>query len=111
MAVPVRRPGRGAPHEDILTLAEAAAYLRVPESAVEQLATAEEIPARKIGGEWRLLRQALEDWLRCPDRRPADKAPEPGSKRAVLRHAGIFREDDDLEERLADARARRGAGG
>ena len=30
-----------------------------------------------------------------------------GSKEAVLDHFGIFRDDDDLDERLADAKARR----
>ena len=36
-----------------------------------------------------------------------DRIPQRGSKQAVLKHAGVFCEDDDLEERLADARARR----
>ena len=34
-----------------------------------------------------------------------------GGKEAVLKHFGVFRDDNDLEERLADARARREAGG
>ena len=38
--------------EEILTLAEAAAYLRVPETALEKLVEDRDIPAQKIGGEW-----------------------------------------------------------
>jgi excisionase family DNA binding protein len=146
MSVSVSQSGIDAPRGDILTLAEAAAYLRVSGSAVDQLVADQAIPARKIGGEWRFLRRALEDWLRFPGRHPHDYwmvhpqvilappfveelirlleerlleklrhpapgSPRPGSKQAVLKHSGIFRVDDDLEERLADARARREAGG
>jgi hypothetical protein len=35
--------------------------------------------------------------------------PRRGSKQAILRHFGVFRDDDDLEARLADARAQRKA--
>jgi excisionase family DNA binding protein len=146
MPAPISQSGSDAPREDILTLAEAAAYLRTSESAVEQLVAEEAIPARKIGGEWRFLRKALDDWLRFPgihprdywrahqhwmfdspfmeefiyllERRLLDKLkpsapppPRPGSKEAVLGHFGVFRDDDDLEKRLAETReAREGAG-
>jgi excisionase family DNA binding protein len=131
---------------DVLTLTEAAAYLRVEQAALERLVGDEAIPARKIGGEWRFLKKALDDWLRFPGRHPRDywmmhppwlldspfaedlllllekrllkkleqagpRSAKPGSKQAVLTHMGIFRDDDDLEARLADARARREAGG
>jgi hypothetical protein len=36
---------------------------------------------------------------------------KPGSKQAVLQHFGVFRDDSDLEEQLADLRARREAAG
>jgi excisionase family DNA binding protein len=52
------------PGEAVLTLAEAAAYLRVPEEAISELAAEHAIPAQKIGGEWRFLKRALADWLR-----------------------------------------------
>lgn len=123
--------------EDVLTLAEAAAYLRVTEDTVLQMAVDGLLPSQKIGVEWRFLRRALSDWLRyggrhfrkwpyppelLPDeplldcliyllerRLKAEAPPKPGSKQAVLKHFGAFRDDDDLNERLADARARRGA--
>jgi hypothetical protein len=37
----------------------------------------------------------------------AETPPKAGSKQAVLKHFGIFKDDEDLEERLADARRRR----
>jgi uncharacterized protein (DUF433 family) len=37
--------------------------------------------------------------------------PEPGSKEAVLRHFGVFRDDGDLEEQLAQLREQRKAAG
>jgi excisionase family DNA binding protein len=127
---------------EVLTLAEAAAYLRVAEEELADLAVGGGIPARRIGGEWRFLRGALDDWLSHSGRhvgwpfapevafgpafaamlayleehlvhklRSEVKAPRPGSKHAVLKHFGVFKGDEDLEERLADARARREEGG
>jgi excisionase family DNA binding protein len=49
--------------EDVLTLREAAAYLRVPEEKVLRLADQREIPAQQVGGEWRFLKRALGYWL------------------------------------------------
>ena len=53
----------------VLTLSEAAAYLRVAESQVQRLAEMRVLPGRQIGGEWRFLKAGLQDWLRAPDRR------------------------------------------
>jgi excisionase family DNA binding protein len=50
--------------DDILTLADAATYLKASEDALLQLAKDGMIPAQKIGVEWRFLRKALNDWLR-----------------------------------------------
>lgn len=79
---------------EVLTLAEAAAYLRVPESTVIQLMTDQALPGRRLGGEWRFLKAALQDWLRTP--------PVRGSREAVLSTAGSLKDDpfllDELEE-------------
>jgi excisionase family DNA binding protein len=66
--------------DDVLTLAEAAAYLRVPEEEVLRLAEQRNIPAHLRTG---------------PDH------PKPGSKQAVRKHVGIFKDEADLEEVLA----------
>ena len=127
--------------DDILSLAEVAAYLRVPEDAVLKMAIDGTIPAQKIGEEWRFLRKALTDWMRY-GRKPyrnerwpyypefllessfveelvyllehrllhrlkAESRPRPGTKEAVLKHFGVFKDDDDLEKQLSDLRKRR----
>jgi excisionase family DNA binding protein len=47
----------------VLTLAEAADLLQVPEAAVEELADAGDLPGRKIAGDWRFARAAVLAWL------------------------------------------------
>ncbi|HUE73203.1 MAG TPA: helix-turn-helix domain-containing protein [Pirellulaceae bacterium] len=49
---------------DVLTLEEAAAFLRVSPQAIEELADGRRLPARRVAGHWRFLKSALEDWLR-----------------------------------------------
>lgn len=55
---------RELPEAKVLTLAEVAAYLRVPEEAVKQLVADDALAARNIGSELRFHKQALVDWLR-----------------------------------------------
>jgi len=135
---------KATPHEEILTLAEAAAYLRVPEDALSAMVSEDAIPAQNIGGQWRFLKLALTDWLRYgPNfyrefRRfpplwmfeypPAvemfrmlearllskveamqSKPVKPGSKQAVLKHFGVFRDDSGIDDMLAKVYARRKA--
>lgn len=129
--------------EDVLTLAEAATYLRVPEDELLRLVEDHDIPAQKIGAEWRFLKKALAEWLRYGrdyfrefrrwpppwmfdhpvleellfllEKRLLNKLsaemPERGSKQAVLKHFGVFKDDADLKEVLADIQARRKAVG
>ena len=51
------------PRFDVLTLEQAADMLRVPEDAVRELAEAGDLPARRIGDEWRFARAAVLAWL------------------------------------------------
>jgi excisionase family DNA binding protein len=100
------------PTECILTLTEAAVFLRVSDKALADIAIAGEVPARRIGGEWRFLRRALVDWLYADARESAKGAPArplTGSKKAVFRHFGILRDHDDLEATLADLAEQRRA--
>ena len=125
--------------DDVLTLAEAAAYLRVPEEELLRLAEQRDIPAQRIGGEWRFLKRALGLWLTYGPRfgrdlppwfldhpfledlllaiekrllqRIAPEKPERGSKEAVRRHVGILEDENDLEETLARLSAVRKSGG
>jgi excisionase family DNA binding protein len=48
---------------DVLTVEQAAELLQADPDAVRALAEAGELPARKVGDEWRFLRRAVLDWL------------------------------------------------
>ena len=48
---------------DVLTLAEAAEWLRVDEATVREAAERGELPGRKLGDEWRFSRAAVLGWL------------------------------------------------
>lgn len=48
---------------DVLTPAQAAELLQVEEALVMQLAESGELPARKLGSEWRLSTAGLMTWL------------------------------------------------
>ena len=49
--------------QEILTRAEAAAFIRVSEKTLGEMARTRRIPSQKVGREWRFLRSALEAWL------------------------------------------------
>jgi excisionase family DNA binding protein len=85
---------------EILTLAEAAAYLRLPEAEVIRLVHAQDLPGRFTGTEWRFCKSAIRDWLSKPLPRP--------SKEALLSMAGAFKDDPDLEAIVEEAYRRRG---
>ena len=55
--------------DPLLTLAELAAYLRVTPRTAYKLVSTGEVPARKIGGVWRIPRGALEE--RTGETRPS----------------------------------------
>lgn len=82
---------------DVMTLEEAAEFLRLPEDDVRREAARLLLPGRQIAGQWRFSRRALEQWLRAPT-----------PKEALLSQAGAFADDkEDLEElRKAIARDR-----
>jgi excisionase family DNA binding protein len=72
---------------NVLTLAEAAEYLRLsPESLVQQVELGN-IPGQQVNEDWRFLRGAIDDWLRRRDQRSV-----------LLRHAGVFADDETLDE-------------
>ncbi len=48
---------------DVLTLREAATYLRLSERSLYELARARRLPAAQLGGKWLFPRRALESWL------------------------------------------------
>ncbi len=50
---------------EVLTLSEAADYLRVSEKVLLQMAVEKKVPGRKLGDEWRFSTEAIQHWLRC----------------------------------------------
>jgi excisionase family DNA binding protein len=78
------------PASDIFTVGDVAAYLKLPISTVYRLAERREIPAHKVGRQWRFQRAVIDDWLR---------------KRSETRTTTILVADDDdnVREVLAEA--------
>jgi len=50
--------------QEIFTLQEAAEYLRVTKVTMRKLVAEGVIPARKVGREWRIHKDALVEWLK-----------------------------------------------
>ena len=48
---------------DVLTVEQLAEWLQVDPTAVAELADNNELPKRKLGGEWRFAREAVLAWL------------------------------------------------
>jgi excisionase family DNA binding protein len=48
---------------DMLTIAEVARYLKLHELTVRRLAREGELPAFKVGRQWRIKRNLLEKWI------------------------------------------------
>jgi excisionase family DNA binding protein len=86
---------------EVLTLAEAAAYLRLPEAEVLQQVREQGLPARQFGREWRFLKAAIQDWLRT------GPPPKP-SKEAQLAAIGSWKDDPYLGEMLEEIYRKRG---
>ncbi len=49
--------------EEILTLEEASQLLRISKEALYQYARGGQIPAKKVGHQWRFIRSQVIDWL------------------------------------------------
>lgn len=57
----------------VMTVHQVAEFLQFSEAKVYRLLRLGEIPGMKIGGQWRVLRSALEEYMRRP---PEAKPPE-----------------------------------
>jgi excisionase family DNA binding protein len=85
---------------EVLTLAEAAAYLRLPETDVVRLVQTQDLPARFTGTEWRFLKAAIQAWLSQPFAGASKEA-----QRAVI---GSWKDDPYLDEMLKEIYRNRG---
>ena len=59
--------------DDVLTLEEAAALLKLPADAVRSRAEEGDLPGRRFGNEWRFARIAVLAWLADGDRAGDDE--------------------------------------
>jgi hypothetical protein len=112
------KPTANSTGPEVLTLAEAAAFLRLSEPVVQRLALNGRIPSRVAEGEWRFLRSALLIWLAGTDYSeplpPPPAAPHLSSKERLLAVAGCLADDDTLEamvEEIYRERKRHPVGG
>ncbi len=60
---PVANPNNLRPIPNVMTVAEAAAYLRVTESDIMQLIDEGKLPAARIGSSFRIARSAVDDFV------------------------------------------------
>jgi len=95
-----RRTSANGQTADVLTLGEAADYLRLSDAEVLQLIAEQSLPARRVGHEWRLLLAAVRDWLRL------GAAPK-SNKAAWMALAGVWRDDPTLDELLEEIQRQR----
>ena len=86
---------------DVLTLAEAAAYLRTAPEEVLRLVREQGLPGKRVGEDYRFLKAAVQDWLRAP--------PSAVDKQAFWHtHFGAIKGDPYLEEMLQEIYRQRG---
>src|SRR5690348_5000937 len=93
-------PASNGPLPDVLTLPEAAAYLRLPEAEVVRLVNYQDLPGRLAGSEWRFLKSAIQEWL--------SKPPPQYSKEAQQSVAGLLRDDPTLIPMVEEVYRQRG---
>ena len=52
-----------AKKQDILTIDELSAYLKIPKSTAYKLCQESKIPGQKVGRHWRFRKEAIDRWL------------------------------------------------
>jgi len=76
--------------------------LRLPEAEIVRLTTAQALPGRLIGNEWRFSKAAILQWLNVSQ--PTAEM----RKATLLQLVGKWQDDPDLEQIVEDAMQRRG---
>lgn len=59
--------------DELLSLTEAAEIAKYDPGSLRALAIARKFPARKVGKQWTITRQALERWMQSEHYRPGQK--------------------------------------
>jgi len=55
--------------EEILTIKEVAAYLKLTEKTTYRLVLNDKIPGFKIGGSWRFRKVEIEEWIKSQSKK------------------------------------------
>jgi excisionase family DNA binding protein len=87
---------------EVLTLAEAAAYLRVSEADVLRAVREQGLAGRQVGEEWRFSLTSLRAWLCTPEK------PTPFSKESLMSLAGAWKNDPTVAALLQNIYEQRG---
>ncbi len=87
---------------EIMTLAEAAAYMRLPEADLITAIQDQKFPGRLVNGEWRFLKSAIQQWL------SVSEPPKEGLNAAMLAMVGKWKDDPYLEDMVEEIYRRRG---
>jgi excisionase family DNA binding protein len=85
---------------EVLTLAEAAAYLRVTDQDILRLVRKQGLPGREIGNDWRFSRAGIDNWLGRPE--------VPSQTRFWQTHFGALKDDPYLADIVHEAYRKRG---
>jgi excisionase family DNA binding protein len=97
---PPAPPPAAVPDAEVFTLAEAAAYLRLPEDEIVRLVRDQNLPGRRMGAEWRFLKSAVQDWLRS--------SPPRTNKEVWASMVGAWKDDPTVDEFLKEVYRQRG---
>ena len=52
------------PQDDIMTLDDLAAYIKLSKSSLYKLCQAGKVPGKKVGRHWRFHRDTIDEWLK-----------------------------------------------
>ncbi len=91
---------RAKAEHPVLTLPEAARFLRLLPAVLADQALIGAIPGRRIGTEWRFLKSALNDWLGARTIK--------SNKEVLMATAGKYKDDPFLDEIVRQAYRERG---
>jgi excisionase family DNA binding protein len=60
-------------NDEIMTIRNVAAYLKITEKTAYRLVSEKKIPGFKVGGSWRFNRSEIQDWAKAKNKQPADE--------------------------------------
>ena len=71
-----------ASQDDILTIPDVASLLKVAEKTVYGLAQKGDLPAFKVGGQWRFRRTAIDSWIDVKTQAACVQPADDGARRS-----------------------------